>query len=65
MPLTPNHANQNRSYVLPDGTILAFHKDAWMPKINGGDISEFGFKTTNNYYNMWNEKDVYDTTINF
>lgn len=31
----------------------------------GGDIESIGFKGTNNYTKMWNDKDVYDTSIKF
>ncbi len=64
MPLTPYHQNMNRSYILPDGTIFALHKNAWMPGIQPADISAFGFKTSNNYIKMWKERDgYYDKSI--
>jgi hypothetical protein len=31
----------------------------------GGDISYLGFSETNNYTEMWEEKNVYDTSIKF
>jgi hypothetical protein len=31
----------------------------------GGDIKSVGFKGTNNYVEMWKERNVYDTTIKF
>ena len=64
MPLTPNHRIKNRSYILPDGNIVALHKNAWMPDALPADISAFGLKTTNNYIQMWNTRDVYDSSIN-
>ena len=64
MPLTPNHQLKNRSYMLPNGRIVALHKDAWFPEVKAADISAFGLKTTNNYLKMWNEKDIYDSSIN-
>ncbi len=60
MPLTPNHKNINTSYILPDGTILAQHKDAWFINAKGGDISAFGVKDTNNYLQMYIDKNIYD-----
>ena len=63
MPLTPLHENKNRSYILPDGTIFALHKNAWMKNASPADLSSFGFKSTNNYLKMWNDKDIYDTSI--
>ena len=32
---------------------------------DGGDIKSIGFSGTNNYVEMWEEKDVYDTSIKF
>ncbi len=63
MPLTPNHKKMNRSYLLPDGTIAALHKNAWMPNVMPADISAFGLKSSNNYVKMWHERDVYDKSI--
>ena len=60
IPLTPNHKNQNRSYVLPDGAIVALHKDAWVLNAKGGQINEFGFNEGNNYFEMFVNKDVYN-----
>ncbi len=60
MPLTPNHKKLNTSYVLPDGTILAQHKDAWFPSSRGGDFSNFGTKGTNNYLQMYLDKNIYN-----
>ena len=60
MPLTPNHKKLNTSYVLPDGTILAQHKDAWLPSSKGGDFSNFGAKGTNNYLKMYLERNIYN-----
>jgi len=60
MPLTPNHTNQNRSYVLPDGTILALHKDAWVAGAKSGQINEFGVDDSDNYLEMYINKDIYN-----
>tara|TARA_B100000579_G_C22660468_1_gene770697 strand:- start:92 stop:835 length:744 start_codon:yes stop_codon:yes gene_type:complete len=60
MPLTPNHKKLNTSYVLPDGTILAQHKDAWFPSAKGGSFSAFGAKGTNNYQEMYLDKNIYN-----
>ena len=32
---------------------------------DGGDIKSVGFNGTNNYVEMWKEKNVYDTIIKF
>ena len=64
MPLTPNHKLKNRSYILPDGNIVALHKNAWFPESKASDISAFGLKNTNNYIKMWQERNVYDDSIN-
>ena len=60
MPLTPDHQKLNNSYALPDGTIFAQHKDAWFPIAKGGNFSAFGAKGTNNYLNMYHEKNIYN-----
>ena len=60
MQLTPNHSNKNRSYILPDGTILALHKDAWVLNAKGGQLNEFGFDDAENYYTMFVNKDIYN-----
>ena len=59
-PLTPNHKKLNTSYILPDGTILAQHKDAWFPNAKAGSISDFGIKGSNNYLKMYFDKDIYN-----
>ena len=64
MPLIPNHRIKNTSYILPDGNILALHKNAWIPDSKAADLSVFGFKSTNNYMKMWQEGNVYDDSIN-
>jgi len=63
MPLTPNHKNMNRSYILPDGNIFALHKNAWLPTALPADISAFGFKSTNNYMKLYSEENYYDKSI--
>jgi len=60
LPLTPSHKNKNRSYILPDGTLFALHKDAWYPSSMPADISHFGLKGTNNYLEMYKNKDIYN-----
>ena len=62
-PLTPFHEKLNQSYLLPDGTIFALHKTAWSSGSKPADISQFGLKSTNNYLNMYNNKDIYDNSI--
>ncbi len=57
--LTPNHLQKNRSYVLPNGDILAIHKDTWFPKSEPGEIASLGAKGTNNYYQMYEDRTIY------
>lgn len=39
MPLTPFHPNKNKSFVAPDGSIMACHKSAWLSHHPGtGDL---------------------------
>jgi hypothetical protein len=45
--LTPTHTNKNLAFVLPDGTIFAFHKPA-----GSGDLTALGGKGTNNYVEL-------------
>lgn len=43
-----------------DDKVIALRKPA-----DGGDIKSFGFKGTNNYIKMWEERDVYNTSVKF
>jgi len=52
--LTPTHAHKNLAFVLPDGTILAFHKPA-----GSGDLTALGAIGTNNYVELWQQRRVY------
>ncbi len=55
--LTPEYSLKNHAVVLPDGTIFAFGKNA-----EGGDLTSFGAKSTNNYSKLWMEKKIYKQT---
>ena len=59
MRLSPFHQNMNKSYLFPDGTILALHKDAWIKGCQEGDLSKVVGKGTNNYLDMYNSQDIY------
>lgn len=52
--LTPGHENKNRSFVLPDGTILAWGKPS-----GGADLTALGARGVNNYNELWRSKNVY------
>ena len=52
--LTPLHADKNKCFILPDGTMVAESKRA-----NGGDLTALGAKDTNNYNEFWHSKQVY------
>ncbi len=54
MLLTPLHNIQNRAFVLPDGSIFAFGKNA-----EGGDLASLGAAGTNNYNHFFRSKTVY------
>ena len=54
MRLTPIHQNKNLAFVLPDGTIFAFHKPA-----GSGDLTALGAQGTNNYVQLWQQRQVY------
>jgi hypothetical protein len=54
----------NIAYLMDVGDkIIAYRKP--VNKNNSGDISYLGFNGTNNYVKMWEERDVYDTSIKF
>ena len=59
MPLTPMHPNKNRSYVLPNGEILALHKNAWFPAAEPAEISSMGATGTNNYVEIYHARNAY------
>lgn len=61
LPLTPNHGQKNRSYVLPSGEIVALHKNAWFPEAIAGDISKLGVEGGNNYIDLYRSRSVYAT----
>jgi mannosyltransferase OCH1-like enzyme len=52
--LTPGHQKKNKAMVLPDGSILAFKKQA-----EGGDLAALGASGTNNYNEFWHQRRVY------
>lgn len=52
--LTPLHEQKNKAFVLPDGTIMAWHKPS-----NGGDLSGLGAQGVNNYNDLWQRREVY------
>ena len=51
---TPTHRQKNKAMVLPDGTIIAYHKQS-----GGGDLESLGAEGTNNYNQLWHGKSVY------
>jgi mannosyltransferase OCH1-like enzyme len=53
--LTPTHQQKNRAFVLPDGTIMAWSKPA-----GGGDLTEVGAKSVNNYNELWAQRKIYE-----
>lgn len=52
--LTPGYQQENKGFVLPDGTIMAWRKPS-----GGGDLSALGAKGVNNYNELWQTRDVY------
>lgn len=52
--LTPLHEQKNKAFVLPDGTIMAWHKPS-----HGGDLSGLGAQGVNNYNDLWQKREVY------
>ena len=60
MPLTPGLRQRNLAYVLNDGTICGWHKSSWHPEHpGGGDLASVGLKGTNNYNEIWRNRQVY------
>lgn len=54
MQLTPTFKIQNYAVVLPDGFILIYGKNN-----TGGDLTNLGTKSTNNYGDLWRAKNIY------
>ena len=52
--LTPTHQQKNRAFVLPDGTIMGWGKPS-----AGGDLAGLGANGTNNYNELWHNRQVY------
>jgi hypothetical protein len=48
-----------------DDKIIAYRKPIIKGTDNRGDISCFGFNGTNNYTQMWEDKEVYDSSVKF
>jgi hypothetical protein len=48
-----------------DDKIIAYRKPIIKGIDNRGDISCFGFNGTNNYTQMWEDKEVYDSSVKF
>jgi mannosyltransferase OCH1-like enzyme len=64
------HKEENYSYYFAflmdkDDKIIAYRKPILNKTNNIGDISCFGFNGTNNYTQMWEDKEVYDSSIKF
>ncbi len=53
--LTPTYQQKNRAFVLPDGTIMGWGKPS-----DGGDLLKLGAKGTNNYNELWRQRQVYN-----
>jgi mannosyltransferase OCH1-like enzyme len=53
--LTPSYIQQNLSYFLDDGQIIAQYKSTW----HNQNIFDFGIKGLNCYVHLWNTKNVY------
>lgn len=52
--LTPLHQVKNPAYIMPDGTIAAWGKNA-----GGGDLAALGAKGVQNYNEFWHARNVY------
>lgn len=60
MPLTQGFKQRNLAYISNSGVIYALHKSSWHPKRpGGGDLLSVGLSGTNNYNDLWKNKQVY------
>ena len=60
MPLTSGFRHRNLAYVSNTGVIYAWHKTSWHPeKPGGGDLTSVGLRGTNNYNEIWKNRQVY------
>ena len=60
MALTPMHDQRNLAYVSGSGEIVALHKSSWHKEMPaGGDLSAFGLSGTNNYNQLYRDRDIY------
>lgn len=57
--LTPEFNDKNRAFVLSNGTILGLHKRGNL----GGDLSQLGVEGTNNYGELYAQRQIYDPHI--
>jgi hypothetical protein len=62
--LSENDFIYDKAFLMDDDRIIAYRKPL---NANGsrtcGDISYLGFSETNNYLEMWNNKNVYESTV--
>lgn len=60
MPLTQGFKQRNLAYVSNSGVIYAWHKSSWHPeRPGGGNLASVGLSGTNNYNELWRNKEVY------
>ena len=57
--LTPHYEYKNTSFILPNGEIIALHKNAWYPESHGLELDSFGGKGTNNYLDLYKKREIY------
>ena len=65
-PIKEKNFTYNIAFLMDkDDKIIAYRKPVIKNINNCGDISCFGFSGTNNYIEMWKDKEVYDSSIKF
>ena len=61
-PITADLSINNLMYISRTGQLIAQHKTSWLPGSEGGDLTALGLEGTNNYKELWANKDIYINT---
>lgn len=49
-------------YVSRTGQLIAQHRTSWLPGTESGDFTALGLEGSNNYKELWANKDIYINT---
>jgi len=61
-PITADLSINNLMYVSRTGQLIAQHRTSWPPGTEGGDFTALGLEGSNNYKELWANKDIYINT---